>query len=547
VANGRLAVLTASLVLLLLTAAAGAQEQTLIDVQPVADSAPVTLDGVELFRVSGSASFPSVERARSVRARIASAARDSSIAPSAIVTRTNDGRIDIVAGNRHIVAVVASDAALEGVALSDAALVRTMRVREALTRYRADRSPERIAESVLTATIAVAAAGLLLLVVVRGFRYTFAALERRYRSRLQSLTIQSFEVVRAESIWRTVKNVLAALRILLIAAIVYAMLAFALQEFPWTRGFAAYLVHLIIDPLRSMGAALLAYAPKLAFLVVLVIVVRALLKVLSLFFGAVGAGRVPLRSFDAEWAQPTYHITRILVILLALIIAYPYLPGSGSAAFQGLSIFAGLMLSLGASSAMASLIAGYTVTYRRAFRVGDRITVGELTGEVTSVRLLVTHLRTHKNEEIIVPNSVVLQSHVVNYSKLAQTRGLILHTTVSIGYETPWRQVEAMLLLAAERTGTVLHQPAPFVLEKALGDFAVTYELNACVESATSLPERYAALHRNILDVFNEYGVQIMTPAYEGDPPQPKIVPKERWFPAPAAKAPPARTPAVRT
>jgi small-conductance mechanosensitive channel len=249
---------------------------------------------------------------------------------------------------------------------------------------------------------------------------------------------------------------------------------------------------------------------------------------------------VPLRGFDAEWAQPTYQIARILIILLTLVIAYPYLPGSGSAAFQGLSIFAGLMLSLGASSAMASLIAGYTVTYRRAFRVGDRITVGDLTGEVCDVRLLVTHMRTSKNEEVVVPNSLVLQSHVVNYSKLARSHGLILHTTVSIGYETPWRQVEAMLQLAAERTEGILREPTPFVLEQSLGDFAVAYELNVYVDSTKLLPQRYAELHRNVLDVFNEYGVQIMTPAYEGDPEVPKVVPQDKWFETPA-RAPSAQ------
>ncbi|HEY4370090.1 MAG TPA: mechanosensitive ion channel domain-containing protein [Steroidobacteraceae bacterium] len=534
-ANRRLAVLTASLALLL-HAAVGAEESGQVDAQPAPDSAPVSVDGVELFHVSGSASFPSAERARNVTARIEAAADDVSIPLSAVVTQPREGRIDIVAGNRHLVAVVASDAALEGVSLTDAALVRSMRIREALTRYRADRSPERIAEAVFTATIAAAIAALLLLGAMRGFRYAFDMLERRYHSRVTSLTIQSFEVVRAESIWRGLKNVLGALRILLIGAIVYALSAFVLRQFPWTRGIGGHLVQLVVDPLQSMGTALLSYVPKLAFLVVLVILIRYLLKLIGLFFDAVGAGRVPLRSFDAEWAQPTYQIVRILTVLLALVIAYPYLPGSGSAAFQGLSIFAGLMLSLGASSAMASLIAGYTVTYRRAFRVGDRITVGEFTGEVTEVRLMVTHLRTPKNEEVIVPNSVVLQSHVVNYSKLAKTRGLILHTTVSIGYETPWRQVEGMLLLAAQRTSALLHEPQPFVLEKSLDDFAVTYELNVCVDSATALPERYAAMHRNILDVFNEYGVQIMTPAYEGDPSEPKVVPQERWFPEPAAR-----------
>ena len=525
----------------LLLAGAEAEEPSLVDAQPAPDSAPVVIDGVELFRVSGSTSLPSAERARNVSARIIAAAHDSSIAPAAVATQPREGRIDIVAGNRHLVAVVDTDAALEGVSLADTALLRAVRIREALTRYRADRSTDSITRALLATTVAAAIAALLLLGGIRGFRLALDTLERRYRSRLHSVTIQSFEVVRADSIWRGMKSVLGTLRILFVVAIVYVLCAFALREFPATRGLADQLVRFVVDPLQSMGMAVLRYLPKLAFLVVLVIIIRYVLKLLGLFFDAVHAGRVPLRGFDAEWARPTYQIVRILIVLLALVIAYPYLPGSGSAAFQGLSIFAGLMLSLGASSAMASIIAGYTVTYRRAFRVGDRITVGEYTGEVTEVRLMVTHLRTPKNEEVIVPNSVVLQSHVVNYSKLARTHGLLLHTTVSIGYEIPWRQVEAMLLLAAERTGSLLSQPPPFVLERSLGDFAVTYELNVGVESAAGALERYAELHRNILDVFNEYGVQIMTPAYEGDPPEPKVVPQERWFSEPASSAPVAR------
>jgi small-conductance mechanosensitive channel len=526
--------LTASLAYLLLHSTVGAEEPGLVDAAPVVESAPVIVDGVELFRVSGSASFPAEERARNVSARIVAVSRGSGIALSTVNMQPREGRVDILVGSRLLVAVVTADASLEGIALSDAALVRAMRIREAIQRYRADRKPDRLAQAVLASMAAAATAALLLLFAMRGFRYTFEALERRYRSRVHSLTIQHFEVVRAESIWRALNRVLATLRALCVVAIVYALCAFTLRQFPWTRGVAGHLMQFIGEPLQSMGAALLLYAPKLAFLVVLVIFIRYALKLLGLFFGAVGTGRVPLRGFDAEWAQPTYHIVRILVILLALVVAYPYLPGSGSAAFQGLSIFAGLMLSLGASSAMASVIAGYAVTYRRAFRVGDRISVGEFTGEVTEVRLMVTHLRTAKNEEVIVPNSLVLQNHVVNYSTLAKTQGLILHTTVSIGYEIPWRQVEAMLLLAADRTSALLRNPPPFVLEKALGDFAVTYELNAFVDSAAAMPERYAALYRNILDVFNEYEVQIMTPAYEGDPEQPKLVPKERWFSSPA-------------
>jgi len=511
-----------------------------VDAQAAPDSAAIIVDGVELFRVAGSASFPAAERAARASARIVAAADDPLIPVNAIKTAQRDSRVDIVAGTRHLVGVVDADAAIEGVAMSESAFVRAMRIRDAIARYRAERTTERLVQSAMVAGAATAVAALALWLVWIGFRRARLRLDQRYRTRVHSLSFQSFELVRAESIWHALDGTLSALRWLVIAALIYALSTFALGQFPWTRATAQRLLDLVLQPVLSMASGVLSYIPKLIFLALLFLGVRYFLKLLALFSEAVGAGRVPLRGFDAEWAQPTYQIARILIILLTLVIAYPYLPGSGSAAFQGLSIFAGLMLSLGASSAMASLIAGYTVTYRRAFRVGDRITVGDLTGEVCDVRLLVTHMRTSKNEEVVVPNSLVLQSHVVNYSKLARSHGLILHTTVSIGYETPWRQVEAMLQLAAERTEGILREPTPFVLEQSLGDFAVAYELNVYVDSTKLLPQRYAELHRNVLDVFNEYGVQIMTPAYEGDPEVPKVVPQDKWFETPA-RAPSAQ------
>jgi small-conductance mechanosensitive channel len=227
-------------------------------------------------------------------------------------------------------------------------------------------------------------------------------------------------------------------------------------------------------------------------------------------------------------------MVRVLVVAFALVVAYPYLPGSQSDAFKGVSIFLGVIFSLGSSSAVANIIAGYSLTYRRAYRIGDRVKISDVVGDVAETRLQVTHLRSLKNEEIIIPNSTIMNSHVINYSSLAARHGLILHTTVGIGYETPWRQVEAMLLEAAARTPGLLREPPPFVLQKALGDFAVTYEINVYSDQPQAGPLLYTALHRNILDVFNEYGVQIMTPAYEGDPEQAKVVPKDKWFELPA-------------
>src|SRR5215469_9339742 len=193
------------------------------------------------------------------------------------------------------------------------------------------------------------------------------------------------------------------------------------------------------------------------------------------------------------------------------------------------------------SSLLANLIAGYTMTYRRAFHVGDRIKIGDVIGDVTQVRLMVTHLRSVKNEEFVVPNSLILNTNVVNYTTLAREQGLILHTTVGIGYETPWRQVEAMLLMAAERTAGLLQEPTPFILQQSLGDFAVNYELNVYCGEPSAMYQLYTELHRNILDVFNEYGVQIMTPSYVADPAAPKVVPQAQWFTMPA------QPPSIRT
>ncbi len=174
------------------------------------------------------------------------------------------------------------------------------------------------------------------------------------------------------------------------------------------------------------------------------------------------------------------------------------------------------------------------MTYRRAFRVGDRVQIGGTLGDVIETRVQVTHLRTAKNEEVIVPNSNILSNEVINYSSLARSDGLILHTTVGIGYEVPWRQVEAILLMAAERTEGLMKEPPPFVRQLALADFAVNYEINAYCDNAQAMFSLYDALHRNVLDVFNEYGIQIMTPAYRADPEVPKLVAKDGWFSAPA-------------
>jgi small-conductance mechanosensitive channel len=305
--------------------------------------------------------------------------------------------------------------------------------------------------------------------------------------------------------------------------------SYALAQWPETRQLSRATVDVALNPLVTLGNGFVANIPRLVFLLILFVILRGAIRVVRLFFEAVERGTVSLSGFDAEWSQPTYKIVRLAIVAFGLVVAYPYIPGSSSDAFKGVSLFAGIVFSLGSSTAIANIIAGYMMTYRRAFKVGDRVKIGDAFGDVIQTRLQVTHLKSVKNEEIIIPNSQILGGEVVNYTSLARERGLILHTEVGIGYEVPWRQVEAILLDAAARTPGLSPKPAPFVLVKKLGDFAITYELNVGCEDATTMAAAYTALHHHVLDVFNEHGIQIMTPAYEGDPAEPKIVRPEHW------------------
>jgi small-conductance mechanosensitive channel len=522
-------------VLLALAPAAsyGAQEPP--SAAPGLELASVRVDGETLFKVRGATSLPAQVRAEGIEGRIKAIAEDRSIDPGLLRLEPQGAWIALYAGTTRIVVLTPEDAQVEQLGLPELAQIIQARVRDVIAEYRAARTTERLIRSALLAvgsTLLAAVAAVLLLWLTRRLR---RRVERMMRERVQTVGIQSFEILRAERLRAIVAGLLRVLTVAGLAAIVLFWLVYDLRQFPLTRGFAKTLLDSVLAPLTALALGFLDALPNLLFLGILYYAIRGGLRLIRAFFVAVERGGVELSGFEPEWAMPTYKIVRLAIAALGLVVAYPYIPGSDSAAFKGLSLFAGVVFSLGSSSAIANIIAGYMMTYRRAFRVGDRVKIGDATGDVTAMRLQVTHLRTPKNEEVLIPNSQIINSHVINYSTLAEESGLLLHTTVGIGYETPWRQVEAMLLEAARRTAGLASTPEPFVLETALGDFAITYEINVSCNEPSRMPQLYAALHRNILDVFNEYGVAIMTPAYVSDPPDAKLVPTSKWFLPPAA------------
>jgi small-conductance mechanosensitive channel len=519
-----------------LSAATETTESGMADVELAAErpTAPVMLDGVALFRVIGVSAFPADRRAANISSRIKAVAADASVSIDSLRIVALPDRSNILAGDRLLLNVFDADASAEGISRQLLAEALRLRITGAIESYRQDRSPRRL----LFSTLYTLAATLVLLGALWGGRWTCrrldATVKTRYQSTIRAVEIQGFQLIQAEQVWTALHGVLNLLWWLIVLVVLYLYGYFVLSLFPWTRPLAERLSALLVNPLRIMGEGLLSTIPNVVFLAILVLITRYVLKLLRLFFSSVADGTVTLAGFDPTWALPTHRLVRLLVLVFAVVVAYPYIPGSGTEAFKGVTLFLGVIFSLGSSSVMANVIAGYTMTYRRAFRIGDRVKIGDHVGDVMEIRLLVTHLRTPKNEEVVVPNSEILNNNVINYSTLARDQGLILYTTVGIGYEIPWRQVEAMLLAAADRTPGLLKHPPPFVLQKALGDFAVTYEINVYCDQPQSMGRLYTALHQSILDVFNEYGVQIMTPAYEGDPEQPKVVPKEQWFQAPA-------------
>jgi small-conductance mechanosensitive channel len=496
--------------------------------------APVEVDGNVLFEVRGISTYSAQDRAAAIAERIRALARDSGFQPDALRRVDADIGVRIVGGTVTIMTVADADARLENLTPQELASFQIRSIQQAIEEYRRARTPRRLVPAALKAIAIVAGAGLAVALLLFLMRRLRGLLERRFQRRLEAIRIQSFELVRFERLHRALRAVPRAVTAFGIAVIAILALQMAFGMFPWTRHVARRLGGWMVAPLEAMASGVVARIPDLIFLAILFLVIRFVLRVLRLFFDAVGRKDIVFAEFDPEWAEPTFKLVRLAVIAFAVVVAYPYIPGSNTAAFKGVSLFLGIVFSLGSSSAISNVIAGYTMTYRRAFRVGDRVRIGSVTADVSRIRLQVTHLTTPKNEEVIVPNSTILNSEVVNYSTFARSKGLILHTKVGIGYETPWRQVEAMLRLAAERTPGLLREPPPFILLTELGDFAVVYELNVHCEDPRDMFPIRSALHRNILDVFNEYGVQIMTPAYEGDPDRPKVVPREQWHTAPA-------------
>jgi small-conductance mechanosensitive channel len=334
------------------------------------------------------------------------------------------------------------------------------------------------------------------------------------RHRIQDLKIQKQRIFEEDDLVNAAKSSIKAITFVLKLLLVFLYVNSVLSYFEWTYELAASIFSFIWETVVKMSAAFIAYLPKLAIVILFVFFARFVLRVLGLIFEGIRRERIRLRGFYPEWARTSFNLVRIAVIALTLVIIFPYLPGSESPAFKGLSIFFGVLVSLGSTAAIAHIVAGIVITYTRAFRLGDRVSIADTEGDVIERSAFVTRLRTPKNVEVAIPNAMVMNNHIVNYSAQAKATGVLLHTTVTIGYDIPWPKVHELLIEAAHRTDLLESEPEPFVLQTALQDNYVAYELNAYTSQPSGKTRIYSNLHANIQDCFREAKVEILSPAY---------------------------------
>lgn len=457
------------------------------------------------------------ERARIIQERLLQVARDSAIDIAQVTIHSSGSdaaSLEIVAGQTVIMTVTEGDAQADEVTLAVAAEQRQSAIQAAIRDYRDMRVTRYL---LLQAGKAVLLTGLVVwlwLLLRKADDYLRTLLQPAGAARVYVKKIPGRKWIPLEQIYNLFHYSLWAFVWGLKLVVLYFYLSIVLSFFPWTRAYSKQLLTYIMVVLESVSHAVWDYLPKGIAIILIVVISRFLLRLVSFFFTALREGKLKIAGFYPEWASPTYKIVRFLILTIAVISIFPYLPGSHSLAFQGVSVLLGVLLSLGSSSAVANVVAGIALTYTRSFNIGDRVKIGEHIGDIIEKSLLATRIRTVKNEEITIPNASILNSPVVNYSSASKETALILYASVTVNYDVPWQKVHPPLIEAALATPGILQEPRPFVLQRQFNNTTVSYEINAYTQEPHRMVDIYSDLHRHIIEFMQTAGVDIASPQY---------------------------------
>ena len=457
-------------------------------------------------------SFVPKDRAQAISKRISRLSDDYTFNPDSLVVDSSEYSADVIYKNDIIVSVTDKDASFENTTRKKLAASLKVIIAKAVIDEQNDTSWQTRLKEILTALLVIAIVVLFIFVINLLFKWIQKKANVKFN---KGIWLSNYELLNAERQLTILTLILKVVKWVIILLTIYLSLPALFSIFPFTRDISDTLLGYIVDPLKRIGAAIWAYLPNLVTIFVLVIIFHYILRLLRFIKSEVANGNLTIPGFYADWAKPTYEIIRILILAFMLIVIFPYLPGSNSPIFKGVSVFVGVLFTFGSAGALSNVVSGLVMTYMRSFVKGDRVKIGEVTGDIIEKNMLATRIRTIHNEVISIPNSTVLSSHTINYSSAMQYDGLVLHTTVSIGYDAPWRQVHQLLIDAALDTPLIEKEPMPYVYQTSLDDFYVSYRINAYTKSPNKQASTYSALHANIQDHFNKAGVEIMSPHYK--------------------------------
>jgi len=475
---------------------------------------PVILKFDTLFYVKTSIGGASAEqRARSISQRIRNFGKKFNESKDSIYTRKGLDFVDVMFNENLAFTITKADAEAENKTL-DALAIDTQQL---LSKTLKEHKYHLTAEEWLIRIGYTLAAFLVLVLILWGIKYVFRKLDYRL-SKLDRKLLKKRNNLFKYFIPKNTKNIFVfiakSVRFVIIVILLFVYLPLLFSFLPWTQGLVDTFYGYLERPIMFLINGFINFLPDLFFIIVIFYVTRYIVRVMHDMFDDIEEEKLKFKGFPKDWASPTRKLFSVVFYAFALIMVFPHLPGSDSPAFKGVSLFLGVLFSLGSTSAVANVVAGIVITYMRPFQIGDRVQILDTIGDVVEKTLLVTRIRTSKNEDITIPNATIIGNHLINYSANARDLGLILHTTITLGYDLPWKDAETYLLRAARATKLLQSNPKPFVLQKSLDDNYVTYELNVYTKQAAKTPLIMSELNKNILDVFDAAGLEILSPKY---------------------------------
>ncbi|MFD2891249.1 mechanosensitive ion channel domain-containing protein [Flavobacterium chuncheonense] len=454
------------------------------------------------------------ERATNINKKIKILYDDDFFQADSIQTVKSENDIDIVYHEMILMSISENDAIWYNETIEEVAENFKTTLKTSIVNAKKENSLLKTLSRLGLVVLVLVLAWLFIWLIRKGYAKLLDYIALKKEDWLKDLSIKDYTFLTADQEMKVIGTTVNALRWLTYATLFYITLPIVFSIFPFSRNWANTLFELIWSPFKSLLLAVWHYLPNLFSILVIVVVMKYLIRFVRYVFKEIESKKLTINGFHPDWAMPTFSIVKFLLYAFMLVLIFPYLPGSDSNIFKGVSVFIGVLFSLGSSSAIANMVAGLVITYMRPFKIGDRIKIGDVSGDIVEKNLLVTRVKTVKNEIVTIPNSSVLTGNTTNYSIEAADKGLIVHTTITLGYDIPWRDVHEALIEAALKTDMILQDPKPFVYQTSLDDFYVSYQINAYTNEASRQGLIYSNLHQNIQDVCNEKGIEILSPHY---------------------------------